>query len=51
MRGLRRDVVNLPTATLLGSNAHQHAHAGLASHPPHRHPQEEFIIVKSAWWK
>jgi quercetin dioxygenase-like cupin family protein len=45
--GVRRDVVNLPTATLERFECHiSTLNAGLMSHPPHRHPQEEFIILK-----
>jgi quercetin dioxygenase-like cupin family protein len=45
--GVRRDVVNLPTATLEKFECHiSTLNPGLMSHPPHRHPQEEFIIIK-----
>ena len=46
--GVRRDVANLPTATLERFECHiSTLNAGLMSHPPHRHPQEEFIILKA----
>jgi quercetin dioxygenase-like cupin family protein len=45
--GERRDVVDLPTATLERFECHiSTLNAGASSHPPHRHPQEEFIIIK-----
>jgi quercetin dioxygenase-like cupin family protein len=45
--GLRRDVVDRPTATLERFECHiSTLNAGKMSHPPHRHPQEEFIILK-----
>jgi quercetin dioxygenase-like cupin family protein len=45
--GQRRDVADLPTATLAKFECHiSTLNAGLVSHPPHRHPQEEFIIIK-----
>jgi quercetin dioxygenase-like cupin family protein len=45
--GERRDVVNLPTPTFERFESHiSTLKPGLESHPPHRHPQEEFIVVK-----
>ena len=45
--GGRRDVNNSPTATLRVFEAHVTTlNAGLRSHAPHRHGQEEFIVVK-----
>lgn len=45
--GARRDVTNLPTATLARFESHiTTLNPGLMSHPPHRHPQEELIILK-----
>ena len=45
--GVRRDVVDLPTATIARFECHiTTLNPGMASHPPHRHPQEEFIIIK-----
>ena len=45
--GLRREVVNLPTATLEKFESHiTTLNPGMASHAPHRHPQEEFILIK-----
>jgi quercetin dioxygenase-like cupin family protein len=45
--GLRRDVANQPTATFERFECHiSTLNAGLMSHPPHQHPQEEFIILK-----
>ena len=45
--GVRRAVVNQPTATLEKFECHiTTLNPGLMSHPPHRHPQEEFIILK-----
>jgi len=45
--GSRRDVTNLPTATLEGFESHiTTLNPGAISHPPHRHPREEFIILK-----
>jgi len=45
--GQRRDVVDLPTATLRRFESHVTTlNAGLMSHAPHKHPQEEFIILK-----
>jgi quercetin dioxygenase-like cupin family protein len=45
--GERRDVTDRPTATLSRFECHiSTLNAGLASHPPHKHPQEEFIILK-----
>ncbi len=46
--GVRRDVVNLPTATLEKLECHiSTLNPGQISHPPHRHPQEEFIILQA----
>ena len=45
--GSRRSYFKAPTATL--SELEYHATTlkpGLASHPPHRHPNEELVIVK-----
>ena len=45
--GERRDVVELPTATFEKFESHiTTLNPGQMSHPPHRHPQEEFIILK-----
>jgi quercetin dioxygenase-like cupin family protein len=45
--GVRRDVADLPTATLDKLECHiTTLNAGNMSHPPHRHPQEEFIILR-----
>lgn len=45
--GERRDVVDLPTATFEKFESHiTTLNPGQASHPPHRHAREEFIIVK-----
>ncbi len=45
--GVRRDVVDQPTATFERFECHiSTLNAGNMSHPPHRHPQEEFIIIK-----
>lgn len=45
--GVRRDVTNLPTATLERFECHiSTLNPGNMSHPPHKHPQEEFIILK-----
>lgn len=45
--GERRDVANHPTATLAVFECHiTTLNPGRASHEPHRHPQEELIIVK-----
>ena len=45
--GVRRDVANQPTATLERFECHIGTlNPRLMSHPPHRHPQEEFIIIK-----
>ncbi len=45
--GERRDVANHPTATLAVFESHiTTLNPGKASHDPHRHPQEELIIVK-----
>jgi len=45
--GTRREVANQPTATLERFESHiSTLNAGKMSHPPHRHPQEEFIILK-----
>ncbi len=45
--GERRDVANNPTSTLAVFECHiTTLNPGRASHEPHRHPQEELIIVK-----
>jgi quercetin dioxygenase-like cupin family protein len=45
--GGRREVTNLPTATLRRFESHVTTlNPGLDSHAPHRHAQEEFIILK-----
>jgi quercetin dioxygenase-like cupin family protein len=45
--GERRDVANNPTATLAVFESHiTTLNPGRASHEPHRHPQEELILVK-----
>lgn len=45
--GERRDVANNPTATLAVFECHiTTLNPGQASHLPHRHPQEELILVK-----
>lgn len=45
--GTRRDVVDLPTATFEKFESHiTTLNSGQASHPPHKHAREEFIIVK-----
>ena len=45
--GVRRDVVDLPTATFEKFESHiTTLNPGKMSHPPHIHPQEEFIILK-----
>ena len=45
--GQRREVVNLPTATLERFESHiSTLNPGQKSHPPHIHNQEEFIILK-----
>lgn len=45
--GERRDVANNPTATLATFECHiTTLNPGKESHAPHRHPQEELIIVK-----
>lgn len=45
--GERRDVARNPTATLEEFECHiSTLNPGLPSHPPHRHPQEELIIIK-----
>ncbi|HWA10973.1 MAG TPA: cupin domain-containing protein [Opitutaceae bacterium] len=45
--GARRDVVELPTPTLEKFESHiTTLNSGAFSHPPHHHPQEEFIILK-----
>ena len=44
--GQRRDVFNAPTATLARLDCHVTTlNPGAASHPPHRHPQEEVIFI------
>jgi len=45
--GERRDVANHPTATLAVLECHiTTLNPGTTSHAPHRHPQEELIVVK-----
>ena len=45
--GERRDVARNPTATMAEFECHiSTLNPGLPSHPPHRHPQEELIIIK-----
>ena len=45
--GVRRDVVDLPTATFEKFESHiSTLNPGNISHPPHIHPQEEFIILR-----
>ncbi len=45
--GERRDVVSLPTATLANFECHVTTlKPGASPHAPHRHPDEEFILVK-----
>lgn len=44
--GQRRDVCDQPTATLERLECHiSTLNPGLASHPPHTHPQEELIVL------
>jgi quercetin dioxygenase-like cupin family protein len=45
--GERRDVADQPTATLDRFECHLSTlNPGRPSHPPHRHPQEELIVLK-----
>ena len=45
--GERRDVARTPTATFDELECHiSTLNPGMPSHPPHRHPQEELIILK-----
>ena len=45
--GERREVVNLPTATLANFECHVTTlNPGQAAHAPHHHPDEEIILVK-----
>ncbi len=45
--GFRREVVDLPTPTLEKFESHiTTLNPGVFSHPPHHHPQEEFILLK-----
>ena len=45
--GERRDVINRPTATLKNFESHiTTIEAGLVPHAPHRHADEEIVIVK-----
>jgi uncharacterized cupin superfamily protein len=45
--GERRDVTDLPTATIERFESHiSTLNPGKASHPPHQHKQEEFIILQ-----
>ena len=44
LNGKRRDVTNPPTATIERFESHiTTLNPGMISHPPHTHPQEEFI--------
>src|SRR4051812_11254386 len=46
-KGARRDVADAPTATLARFESHVTTlNPGQDSHPPHKHAQEEFIILK-----
>jgi mannose-6-phosphate isomerase-like protein (cupin superfamily) len=45
--GERREIFDNPTATLERLRCHATTvNVGEASHPPHRHPEEELIFVK-----
>jgi quercetin dioxygenase-like cupin family protein len=45
--GVRREVMRAPTPTLDELEIHVTTlNAGQVSHPPHRHPEEELLIVK-----
>ncbi len=45
--GQRRELFDLPTITIERFECHATTlNPGEAPHPPHRHPQEEFLIVK-----
>lgn len=45
--GERRDIARQPTATMTEFECHLSTlNAGLPSHPPHQHPQEELIILQ-----
>lgn len=45
--GARRGLVSLPTATMDGFSCHVTTlNPGLAPHPPHRHADEEIILVR-----
>jgi XRE family transcriptional regulator, regulator of sulfur utilization len=45
--GARRDVMRAPTPTLDELEIHiTTLNPGAVSHPPHRHPEEELLIVK-----
>ena len=45
--GERRDFFDTATATLRHCECHATTlNAGEAAHPPHRHPEEEMIVVK-----
>ena len=45
--GERRDLFDAPTATLRNFECHATTlNAGEVAHPPHRHPDEEIIVVK-----
>jgi quercetin dioxygenase-like cupin family protein len=45
--GARRDVMRAPTSTLDELEMHiTTLNVGQVSHPPHRHPEEELLIVK-----
>lgn len=46
--GERRDVAKAPTATLLEFESHiSTLNPGQPSHPPHQHPQEEIILLRT----
>ena len=45
--GERRELFDAPTATLRNFECHATTlNAGEVAHPPHRHPDEEIIVVK-----
>ncbi len=45
--GERRPILSAPTATLAKLSGHATTiGAGLVAHPPHRHPDEELVVVK-----
>ena len=50
--GLSRQVVRQPTITLDELEMHVTTlNAGLASHPPHKHTNEELLILKAGRWR